>query len=154
MNANIRVCFAMFCICIFLFGCSSNQDSPKMDKPRLEKEDVSESSVTEEPPVVQNQSEANLDDLESKELEKEKVYEWEERPDSESYRIINMLKENGFPISYYIIFDSSNDPNGSDRTRVAYIEKANFADDNVEVDYDPSEPKSGTVEILPSADDA
>lgn len=74
----------------------------------------------------------------------------EDSTSSEKYTnandVIQSIKDAGVPVTYSIVYDSSNDPNGSNNH--AYLQKGNFSDTRIESTYSKEEPLSGTVEIF------
>ena len=71
--------------------------------------------------------------------------------------VIRILKDSIIPMSYYIVYDDETDPNileHGEEANTAYVQKANFADERYEEEYDPMEPSSGTVEIFPDQETA
>lgn len=62
--------------------------------------------------------------------------------------VIEKLKSNDIPISYYIVYTDANDPNGTSEN--AYKEKGNFSDSRIEEQYDEYQPLSGSIEIFDS----
>lgn len=65
--------------------------------------------------------------------------------------IISHLKQSGIPITYEIVYTNDNDPNGNKDH--AYLQKGNFSDERIEVEYEEAEPKSGTIEIFNDIDE-
>lgn len=58
---------------------------------------------------------------------------------------------------YSIVYDENTDPNilaYGKNTELTYLQKANFADERIEKDYDKSEPRSGTIEVFSNKKEA
>ena len=65
--------------------------------------------------------------------------------------VIDKLKSADIPITYHIVYTDENDPNGKDND---YLQKGNFVDERIEIDYSEEEPTSGTIEIFNNSEDA